>query len=153
MFTTAPTILSVLGGVAPPQTVVLCRGASPPWPPVLNFSENRCCGTCSLEVYTIFGPKNRGSVYYFRIWKPWKCILCSDLKTLQVYTTFASENLGSLYSSRIWKPWKCILLSDPKTLEVYTIFGIEKPWKCILFSGLKALEVYTIFGTENLGSV
>ena len=107
----------------------------------------------TVEVFTIFGSENPGSVYYFRNWKPWKSnfrnwkpwkyIIFSDLKTLEVYTMFGSENPGSAYYFRNWKPWKCILFSDLKTLEVYTIFGTEnlgrvyyfrdwKPWISIL---------------------
>ena len=77
-------------------------------------------------MHTIFGSENPGSIYYFRIWKPWKCIPFSDLNTLEVYTTFRSENLGSAYHYfRIWKPWKCILFSDLKTVEVCTNVGSE----------------------------
>ena len=65
-----------------------------------------------LEVFTISGHDNPGSVpifgsekprsvYYFRIGKPWKCILFSDLKTLEVYTIFGFENPGSVYYFRI----------------------------------------------------
>ena len=115
-----------------------------------------------------------GSVHYFRTWKPWKCILFSDLKTLEAYTIFESEKPGSVYCFRIWKPWKCMLFSHLKTLEVHTIlalktlevytilgpenpgsvydFRIWTPWKCILFSDLKTLEVYTIFGCGDPGS-
>ena len=83
-----------------------------------------------------------GNVYYFRIWKPCKCILFSYLKTMEVYTIFRSERPGSVYYFRIWKPWKCVLFLELETLEVYSIF-----------SELKTLEVYTIFGSENLGRV
>ena len=79
----------------------------------------------TVEVFTIFGSENLGSVHYFRIWKHWKCILFSDLKTLEVYTMFGSENPGIVYDFRIWKPWKCSLSSDLKTMEAVTIFGSE----------------------------
>ena len=99
----------------------------------------------TLEVHTILGSENHGSVHYFRIGKPWKCM----------YTIFGSKNPGGAYYFRDWQPWKCILVSDLKTLEVHTIFGSEnaKPWKCILFVDLKTLEVYTIFGSGNHRSV
>ena len=52
----------------------------------------------TMEMYTTFGTQNRRSVYYFRDWKPWKCIPSSELKTqaLEVYTTFGLENLNAL---------------------------------------------------------
>ena len=47
-------------------------------------------GSETIEVYTSFGSVNPGSVYNFRICKPWKCILYSDLKALEVYTIIGS---------------------------------------------------------------
>ena len=61
-----PIIFPLLGGLAAPQTAVLSWEASPPGPPVLNSSEYDSCGTCYLEVYTMFGPENPGSVHYVR---------------------------------------------------------------------------------------
>ena len=101
-----------------PQTSLLSRGASPSGFPVFNFFEYEPCRTCYLEVYTIFGAENIGSVYYFRIWKPWKCILFSGLKTVEVYTIFGNENRGSVYYYRSWKPWKRILFSKGKSLAI-----------------------------------
>ena len=67
-----------------------------------------------MEVYISFGPENFGGVYYFRILRPWKCILFSELNTLEVYTICGSENRGSVYT-----------IFGLKTLEVYTIVGSE----------------------------
>ena len=49
-----------------------------------------------MEVFTIFGSENPGSAHYFRILKPWKCSLYSDLETLEAFTIFRSENRGGL---------------------------------------------------------
>ena len=92
----SPSYLFLVGGPGGPQTPLLSRDASPLGPLVLNFSEYEPCRTCSLEVYTIFPFKNLGIVYYFRLRKPWKCLLFSDLKTLEVFTIFGSENLEVL---------------------------------------------------------
>ena len=81
-------LLPTIGGLAAPPTPLLSR-ASPPGPPVLNFSEYERCRTCYLEVYTIFGVEMRGRVYIF-----------SDLKTLEVHTICGSDYLGSVYYFR-----------------------------------------------------
>ena len=80
-------------------------------------------GLKALEVYTIFGIDNPGSVYYFQDWKLWKCILFSRLKTLEVYTIFRVENHGSVYYCRNWQPWNSILFSKLKTVEGQTMEG------------------------------
>ena len=93
----------------------------------------------------LFGFDNPGTVYYFQIWEPWKCILVLDLSTLEVTTMFRCKNSGS-------------------ALEVYTIFEIEligsiqfcriyKSWKSILFSDIRTLEAYTLLGFDNPGNV
>ena len=106
------SIFSFLWGLAPSKTARLSRGASLPGSPVTgapSFDLSECdpCRTCCLEVYTIFGTENPGSVHYFRDRKPFKCILLSELKTLEVYTIFG------------------ILFSELKTMEVHTFFGSE----------------------------
>ena len=136
-------IVTTIGGPGSPLDPPAFPGSFASRTPVPNISEYEPCRTWFLEVYTIFGPGNPGSVHYFPIWKPWKCSLFSDLKTVEVFTIVGSE-----------KPWKCSLFSDLKTLEVFTIFGSEnlgsvyysrnrKPWRGILFSELQAVKVYT----------
>ena len=70
-------LLPTIGGLAAPPTPLLSR-ASPPGPPVLNFSEYERCRTCYLEVYTIF-----------------------EHETVELFTIFGSEHLGSVYYYRI----------------------------------------------------
>ena len=89
-----------IGGPAASETSLLSQGASPPVLPVLNFSEYEPCRTCYLEVYTIFRSESRGSVDYFWIGRPWKCILLLILKTLELYNIFRTENYGSEYYFR-----------------------------------------------------
>ena len=155
-----------IGGPAATQTPLLSQEASPPGPASLislnmnleGLDTNSYPGSvhyfrtwrpwkCSLfsdletmEVFTIFGSENRGSVHYFR---PWKCLLLSDLKTLEVFTIFESENRGCVYYFRNWKPWKCRLFPGLETLEMYTIFGTENSRPA------NALELYTILGTAT----
>ena len=129
------------------------------------FIRSHACWTTNVLWYaSLVYIEHRGSVYNYRIWRPWKWMLFSVLETLDVYTIFGSDHSVRVYYFRIRKAWKCILFSNLKTLEVQTIIGFEnpggaydvrnwQPWKCIQLSGLKTLDVYTIFGIANLGSV
>ena len=69
---------SYIGGPGGPPNPLLSREASPPGPPVLISLNMSLAGHVSwkcilfsdlktLEVFTIFGSENLGSVHYFRI--------------------------------------------------------------------------------------
>ena len=93
-------------------------GAVAPGSPRLNCSVDEAANTVNLFLW-LWEVKTQGygSVYYFRRWKPWKCILLSELKTLEVGTMLRPWSLGRVYGIRkqISRPWKCILFSKMKT--------------------------------------
>ena len=76
----------------------------------LSVSPTRLMRLCSILVMKTEGS---GSVYDFRSWRPWRCILFSELITL-----------------------KCVLFLRHKTVEVYTILrtATSRLWKCVLLS-------------------
>ena len=106
------------GNLKGPQSLLLCQGASPPRPPIFNFSE--------------YDPLLTWYRFYFCVIS--KCTLCSSLKTqwlgsvhyfrgrkrnaLEVYTIWGTENP---------RTWKCRLFPGLKTQAPGSVY-------CCLFS-------------------